>query len=295
MYKNVDLFFEPRKRCIQENDWPKSEPEMTDFESAFLCGLIRYKRPRKIVEVGVAGGGTTAIILKCLELLNIQDTCEVYSVDKLEKFYRGHGEPTGYLAEKSLNRKDVKFKHTFLFGKLLPEVLDEIGNDIDFVILDTEHSVPGEILDFLAVLPYLKQSACVVLHDLAANHIGRNHEAYVTQLLLSCVVADKYLNFSDDRNLGYPNIGAFDVNTETREHIADVFLCLLITWYKIKSEDVYQKYIYFYKSHYSTELTSLFEKIYHIQVNTCHKKKKKLHFVPLKSLWKYIKTHLFIF
>ena len=46
-----------------------------------------------------------------------------------------------------------------------PDVIDEIGSDIDFLILDTLHIVPGEILDFLVCLPYLTKDAIVVLHD----------------------------------------------------------------------------------------------------------------------------------
>ena len=53
--------------------------EMTDWELGFLCGLIREYKPNKIVEVGVAAGGTTAIVLNCLSLLKIK--AEMYSID----------------------------------------------------------------------------------------------------------------------------------------------------------------------------------------------------------------------
>lgn len=57
MYKSIDLFYEPRTIIMPKIDAPKGEPEMSEFESAFLCGIIKKFKPYKIVEVGIAGGG----------------------------------------------------------------------------------------------------------------------------------------------------------------------------------------------------------------------------------------------
>lgn len=55
MYKTVNLFYEPRKEI-----WDKLglsvRPEMSEFDSAFLCGMLREFKPHKIMEVGIAGG-----------------------------------------------------------------------------------------------------------------------------------------------------------------------------------------------------------------------------------------------
>lgn len=55
-YEIIDELCEIENKC-----------EMSRDQIAFLCGLLKWKKPRKIVEVGVAEGGTTAIIIKCLE------------------------------------------------------------------------------------------------------------------------------------------------------------------------------------------------------------------------------------
>ena len=86
-----DLYLEPRIETLKIIPNIPNEPEMSEFDSSFLCGLIRKYMPKKIVEVGVAAGGTTAIILQCLALLKHNENCEVYSVDLNEKFYRGNG------------------------------------------------------------------------------------------------------------------------------------------------------------------------------------------------------------
>lgn len=56
--KEVRLFDSPIKEARQKNQESESlREEMTDFELSFLCGLIRKKKPQKILELGVAAGG----------------------------------------------------------------------------------------------------------------------------------------------------------------------------------------------------------------------------------------------
>jgi len=72
------------------------EPEMTEFESAFLCGALKQFRPKKILEVGIAGGATTAIILQTLE--DIGESYEMHSVDLNTQFYRDKTKSSGFMA-----------------------------------------------------------------------------------------------------------------------------------------------------------------------------------------------------
>lgn len=271
-YREVKLYDEPRTLCQSEYDWPDGEPEMSDFESAFLCGLIKKKRPHKIVEVGVAAGGTTAIILKCIELLDMQHECEMFSVDISERFYRGAGERSGYLADALLHQRGASFKHTFLLGKLLPEVIDQIGSDIDFVIFDTKHVMPGEILDFLSIYSYLKPGATVVLHDIALSHYNRpTLFAYSNQILLRCIVADKYFMYDESSPFRYPNIGAFDINADTAQSISDIVHALTINWGYRPNPASLEIYCKHFERHYGKETASLFTTIQKMQEHTYEK------------------------
>lgn len=54
MYKSVSLYHEPREILSHTQE---KYCEMTVDESAFLCGLIKENKPKKILEVGIAGGG----------------------------------------------------------------------------------------------------------------------------------------------------------------------------------------------------------------------------------------------
>ncbi|MBR1647411.1 MAG: hypothetical protein IJ685_11645 [Selenomonadaceae bacterium] len=52
----LPLDFEPRRKILPKLPAFDGEPEMSEFESAFLCGALKTFRPKKILEVGVAGG-----------------------------------------------------------------------------------------------------------------------------------------------------------------------------------------------------------------------------------------------
>lgn len=55
-FNAVEIYDEPRKKILPRLDTKGYGPEMSESESAFLCGLIKKFRPDRIVEVGVAGG-----------------------------------------------------------------------------------------------------------------------------------------------------------------------------------------------------------------------------------------------
>ena len=233
---------------------------MSEFESAFLCGLIKKYEPKKILEVGVAAGGSTAIILNCLE--DIGQKYKMHSVDVSEKYYRTNDKPSGFLAEKSIKNLKVG-KHKLYLGKILPQLIDDIGGEIDFVILDTMHILPGEVLDFLVVLPYLTDNAVVCMHDVSYHQYKpQNAFGYATDSLFSSVVADKILNFlPNDDNVyksKYANIAAFQINSQTMKNIYNVFLALTLRWAYLPSNDQFNEYANFLQKNYSQDLYSIF-------------------------------------
>lgn len=235
LYQEIELYEEPLellKQWREKKIITTNGALMKDQEIAFICGLIKKYSPRKLVEVGVAAGGTSAVILKCIELLKIET--QMYSVDLAEKYYFGKNEDrnSGYLID-NLRECDVNLNnHKLLLGKVLASRLNEIGDEIDFLILDTTHCLPGEILDFLAVFPSLSKDAVVVLHDVR-RHFSVD-KSYATGILFSTVVADKFVNNAKE----YPNIAAFRLNEDTSKYIMDIFAGLLMPWSYMPSEEL---------------------------------------------------------
>lgn len=136
-------------------------------------------------------------------------------------------------------------QHTLFAGKILPEVLEEIGTDIDFLILDTMHSMPGENLDFLSAYPYLSKDAVVVLHDVHLSIMHSDEWGIATNVLFSAVTADKYYNLGSHWEYPgdlLPNIAAFQLNEDTPKYIMDVFAGLCLPWYYIPSREHLQLY-----------------------------------------------------
>lgn len=252
MYRSVEAFGEPRN-ILQK----MSEPyvEMSSEDHGFLCGLIKKYSPKKVVEVGVAGGATTAVIMNCLSMIGKKEAV-MYSVDLNEGCYRREGKRTGWQLEEVRNCLDNYQNHTFLLGKMLPQVIHEIGADIDMVVLDTVHALPGEILDFLCIFPYLAENAIVVVHDITRN-FSEHRYSFATKILLDAVSGEKYFNLADR----LPNIGAFRITEETRLNIENVFSALSITWGYPVDAGILMDYRNIYQSYYPEECLKLFDQI----------------------------------
>lgn len=253
MMAKVELFYEPVEILNQLSD--EYTAEMSEKQSAFLCGLLKKYRPQKLVEIGVAAGGTTSVILNCISMLNLET--EMVSIDLNTDFYRDKSKKTGYLAEECKKILGKQFNHTLYTGKYAVEYLKEIGKDIDFLILDTVHSLPGEFLDFLAFYPFLKQGAVVVLHDIALNYCHINPDGFATKLLLDTVVAEKFIEKDEDGNL--LNIGAFMITGDTGRYIGNVFSALTISWKYMPGREELLLYREIYKEHFSSENLELFD------------------------------------
>lgn len=275
--------FEPRKKILSKLSAYEELNyliQMNEFESAFLCGMLKTFRPKKILEVGVAAGGSTAIILQTLEDLGAP--YEMHSVDIRQKHHVRKNEDEGFLCkfliEKNLINPDgLHGTHEFHFGKFLPQIIDSIGGDIDFVILDTVHFMPGEFLDFLAMLPYLTANAVVVLHDVALNYYMRPvwTDAYCTGLLFGAVTADKFLNFNDENFFRYPDIAAFKINEQTVNNVDQIFLALLVNWKYFPNEAELVLYRRHYRRFYPAELCEIFQEAIDMNAYSFHAAQRK--------------------
>lgn len=229
----MDLYQEPIKILDKLNKDGKSD--MSNWQVAYLCGLIKERRPKKILEIGVSAGGTTAVILNCLSLLGID--AEMFSLDISDRYVINPKYEIGFMAKEAKKIISNCPKHQIKVG-ITPDLIDSVGGEIDFLILDTVHLVPGEILDFLVCLPYLSENATVVLHDVILHKFGCGTEI-ATQLLLDAVTAIKEPVFDVDNELGYPNIASFRINKDTIKYIYDVFSVLLLPWqYNVSETDI---------------------------------------------------------
>lgn len=262
MIFNIALWDDPIRQLKAQT---KFVCEMDSYDLAFLCGMIKNKEPKKLVEIGVAEGGTTAVIVKSLSMLGGKR--EVFSVDLNETLYCDNRKRTGYEYDRLMPYIDkTDIVHNILLGEIIAKQIDKIGSGIDFVIIDTTHKLPGEVLDFLCVFPYLTRDATVVLHDTNLNYIKAisgsrsrlldSTESVATKFLFSAVTAEKYLKITES---GLPNIAAFTIKKDTYEHIIDLFYLLSFTWAYIPEKNMLNDYRNIYARHYDKMCLEIYD------------------------------------
>ena len=288
---NTTMYYEPQEilHSLKYHD-----QEMNYEQLGFLCGLLKEKRPKKIVEVGVAAGGVTCVILKCIE--SLREKTEVYSIDISKNYWRNQSKKTGYMLEEI--PKELKQNHKLLTGKYLAERLEEIEpeRDIDFLILDTVHSLPGELFDFIAAQPYLSQNAIVVLHDIVLNHLDGCFEAFATKIVFDVVCADKYYlldtHTQESKKAGIENIAAFQINNDTKKYMEDCFSALSITWAYFPEEEELKLYRNLVEREYNDLCLRLWDCAIRMQRLSCSTRYVEQdignwnNFIELKRKWR---------
>lgn len=276
MIRAIDLYQEPIE--ILNKFENRGYAGMSDFELTFLCGMIKKTRPKKIVEVGVAAGGTTAVILNCLKLLNCN--CEMYSVDICEKCYLDISKRTGFIAEEVLQAKDIDVvRHEFILGTTIAAALEKIGGAIDFVILDTMHSLPGELLDFISIYHSLDKEAVIVFHDMGQSQLGIGHIngapwEYASLVTMTTLSGEKYFVTDDSRIACLSNIGAIKLNEETPNSIDSLFMALFINWNYIPDNMSLNEYRVRIKAEYDAKYYNMFEQALECNTFSLYRQKK---------------------
>lgn len=236
--------------------------EMSEDEIWFLKYLLMKYKPKKIVEIGISAGGNTVNLLKWKDKHS-----KLFSIDISKSWYRDNNKLSGFYAEEL----EIKDNWEIYRGHDYLDVYEEIGNDIDFIIIDTVHALPGEVLTFLATLPQLKDGCIVVLHDIHLNMIGFSENnfneytlaAYCTGLLFGGVSSNLKWSLKSDT---LSNIGAFVVDNSTRENIKDIFHILCSSWRSFPYELDLIKYSNFIHENYSIDCYNLFDMCLKLQL-----------------------------
>ena len=219
VYNRIKKIIETKKCSIM---W-KNQKE-------FLNGVIRKFKPEKIIELGVNKGGSTAIILNAIQ--DIKNS-HLYSVDTRNNY------KIGYCVNKYFSQ--FKNKWTLYKGSISAKFMENIGKGIDMAFFDTVHFEPGEILDFLMVLPFLKEEAIVIFHDIGnqinyAGEEGTRHE-WVPYIIFNLVRGEKFYPSGD--NILLQDIGAIKLEKNQKKYIYDYFRALGGHWeYFLKEEHI---------------------------------------------------------
>lgn len=267
---------------------------MTNNDLVFLCGMIEKYVPKKILELGVYAGGTTAVIMKMCTLLGIEP--EIISVDLCEDLIDTKAHKSGFLGKRAQEMLNYQ-KWKLYTGEYYIDNADKIGDNIDFVILDTVHYFPGEMFDYIAVLPHIKIGGLIVLHDVLLNHwpvtldpettLAQINGAYATKIVFDTAVGKKYWNKDNDKIYDFSNIAAFEVTKDTKKCVYNSFSSFTLPWSNDPSEEMMCKYKKYYKKYYSEDLIDLYDRA--VKLHLKSKWLKKAASELIKNICDYVR------
>lgn len=241
---------------IRESLSPDIAPiKMSVFESAFLAGLLEKAKPLNVLELGVSAGGTTCLILDALR--KCAPAAKLSSVDLFERWFDDPALKTGYLV---LAREKTPAQDWKLYtGKYLPQIIHELPQPIDFAIIDTVHFLPGELLDVLVLLPYMKPDGILLFHDINLYAIGYEWMAngLATKVIFDALPGEKILVRDDSSSL-LPNIGAIRINHDSLKYVENLFLSLSLPWHYLIRPEEFDIYYQCYARLYGEEFAQYF-------------------------------------
>ena len=234
--------------------------EMTDQECRFVHGLIRHSRPKRLLELGVSRGGGSVNLLNAI---SDDEEATLTSIDRAETCTRYNNVKVG--SDVAVGFPELApGKWKLLTGVDSSEVLESLGGQFDFAVINTAHVHPVESLNFLCVLPYLRDGAIVAMHDISLfYHEGCGRRAIASRVLISTLVGEKIFPaykgthyISQDEPVH--NICAVTITPELRQHIGNVFVALSLPWEMYPARDIanVRKLL---EKHYSAEHIELFD------------------------------------
>ena len=225
-FSNFEKFETDILKPIQKNI--EGFIEITNNEQKFLNGIIRKIKPKKIVEIGVAYGGTSTLMLNAIKDIN---GAKLYSIDINRQCYKLRTKKTGFIVYERFPYLTDKWE--LYTGGLTSEFIERIGNNIDLVYIDTVHITPGEMLNWLEILPFLKENAIVVLHDTFMmyiyDRIVKKIKNFSNNQIL-CYIRGKLILPTYNNNTFSHNIGAIKLYRNQERYYLNYFLSLGTQW-----------------------------------------------------------------
>ena len=186
------------------------------------------------------------IMLNAIE--DIKDA-KLYSIELDSKDYVGECVPRYF---------PQFLKNWILFkGNIATEFLEKIGNNIEIAFFDTAHYEPGEILDFLIVLPFLKEEAIVIFHDVAGQIIvPQTRNEWAPYIIYNGIRGKKYLPSGE--YILKQNIGAIKLEKNQKKYYQDYFRLLGGQWQYLPKELHINQIRNFFAKYYDNECLMIF-------------------------------------
>lgn len=160
---------------------------MTIRQAAYLFGLIRQMKARKVIEIGRYKGGATLVIAAA-----INGEGEFWSIDVGEKETRLHGDGLSRPFDDQISDICKRFG---LSVNLIVEDSRTVQIDtgeVDLVVIDGDHSYDGVKNDFERFGKRVRLGGAVLLDDAFDEGIFRTHSDTVGGLVREIMAEGKF-------------------------------------------------------------------------------------------------------
>lgn len=173
-------------------------------DGLFLSDFIAKGLKTPVIEIGVASGWSSAVLLHCLrcnppELL---DERWLHSYDVGQWCYFDPNRRVGAAVEEVIPEQAHRWK--LHVGNAIDAGLHLRGEDVEVAFIDADHRHPWPTLDLIALLPALAPGAWVALHDINLPEITTREDwkTYGPKHLFERWPWEKRLSDGVQRNTG---------------------------------------------------------------------------------------------
>lgn len=223
---------------------------ISDYDSKFLAGLAEYSGAKRAVEIGVASGWSSAILLKALTA--VAPTARVSGIDLSPSYYLDPAIATGQaVAEVTPSLQE---NYQLFTGRYSFDAMRDVGN-VDFAFIDGHHMHPWATIDLLAILPFLSRDRWVAMHDLNLCKIERHRHTNRAPFYLFHFWPDRKIHSTQDPTM----IGAVLVEREASHYLSDMLECLYTPWETKLQPAVVAGFVAFIGGHFGEEWARAFQ------------------------------------
>ena len=241
---DINFKYEEYDKDIIPDKENKISKRLTELEEIqYINGIIRKNKLKTCLEIGVGYGGSSIVILNALKDIKNSVLVSIDLYTEIEP-----GKTMGYKVYENFPELAKNWK--LYTGEQPHKILVNLNMKFDFVLLDSAHLSPGEIINFIEVLPFLKENAIVIVHDIFYHFWHDSKTKFYPSCisLIPAIYGDKVLIYR--KVGGVSNMGAVFLYSNQEEHYLDYFLLLLNFWEYIPSDEQTNDLRRFIKQYY---------------------------------------------
>jgi len=174
---------------------------ITDADAAFLAEWVLRTGARKVIELGMASGTSTAFLGALLHRLHGTDWA-VHSLDPMDRCYFNEAYATGAAVE-GLAAEVRRRIHLHRGATVWDLDADWIGCDPTLFFIDACHWHPHTVFDLAGLVPHLHPGDVIVLHDINLPNLqnGKFFD-YGATALYDAWLGERFQNPLDEQNTG---------------------------------------------------------------------------------------------